>query len=152
EVGVESTIVSVEGRRVTLLRPGGTAPEDILSVTGYLDRIKNDGEAINAPGQLKTHYAPHTPLVIVEEDDMIPEGGNRALLSFRKKIPDGFFAGEVLSPSGDLQEAAASLFSALHRLDRCGADIIYAHSVPSGGLGEAIMNRMEKAAAARNSN
>ena len=144
-VGVESTIVSFVSAP-TLLRPGGLLRDDIERVLGHpLAVAVTAEEAPLAPGMLASHYAPKAQ---VRLDAQAPRDGE-ALLAFGK-APD--FAGTTfnLSPSGDLIEAAANLFSHLRALDESGAKIIAVMSVPNDGLGEAINDRLARAAAPRN--
>jgi L-threonylcarbamoyladenylate synthase len=114
-------------------------------------------ERPEAPGQLASHYAPRTPLFVHQtlEDgyEKLPPswsnetGYRRGLLAWRSGAPDRFYDHvEVLSATGDLREAAASLFAKLRRLDELGLDIIFAEEVPETGLGVAIMDRLRKAA------
>jgi len=149
EVGVESTIVSCFGEP-TLLRPGGLAREDIEAVLGralaapaVADEAPQKLELI-APGMLASHYAPKAQLRL---DAQAPRDGE-ALLAFG---PAPAFAGTTfnLSPRGDLIEAAANLFSHLRALDSSGAKTIAVMSVPHDGLGEAINDRLARAAAPR---
>jgi len=133
-VGLESTIVG--GAPPALLRPGGLAAEDIEAIAGPL---ANAGEAITAPGQLASHYAPRAALRL---------NANRAhpgeqLLGFGPMQSD-----LNLSIDGDLVEAAAHLFDHLHRLDAVGRPIAVA-PVPEIGLGRAINDRLRRAAAPR---
>ncbi|HSG94056.1 MAG TPA: L-threonylcarbamoyladenylate synthase [Afifellaceae bacterium] len=144
-VGVESTIVALDGPAPRLLRPGGVAAEDIEAVLGErLERVTG-GDTVAAPGMLASHYAPATPLRL-DATDVWP---GEALLAFGPDLPEG--ADKVvmlrnLSPAGDLTEAAANLFGALHELDAAGATAIAAMPVPGHGLGEAINDRLRRAA------
>ncbi|MBI1870188.1 MAG: threonylcarbamoyl-AMP synthase [Chlamydiae bacterium] len=148
-IGLESTVMDLSNDEPCILRPGGLALEEIESVIGPLKTHfppKKKG-SLNSPGQLERHYSPRTPLKILEEGEF-PKGnfGKIGLLAF-KTISRKWNAVkiEILSPQGDLKEAAAHLFSSLHRLDEAGLDIIYAEPVPEIGLGIAIMNRLRKA-------
>jgi len=149
-VGVESTIVDLSSERPALLRPGATETERIEALVGPLERPARS-DAPRAPGQLASHYAPRTPVVLLERRAFAPPHGTRAgLLAFG--TPDAgmasrYTAVETLSVSGDLREAAANLFACLHRLDRAGLDVIYAEPVPDEGLGAAIRDRLGRAAA-----
>ncbi|HEX4338583.1 MAG TPA: L-threonylcarbamoyladenylate synthase [Polyangiaceae bacterium] len=153
-LGVESTIVDVSGEHATLLRPGALATERIEALIGELRRPEHSATP-RAPGQLPSHYAPRTPLFVVEPGGFDVRAGERAgLLAFAE--PDGALAArcavvEVLSRARDPNEAAVNLFAALHRLDGALLDVIYAERVPSAGLGAAIHDRLERAAAARKS-
>ncbi len=143
--GVESTIVapSLEGLRI--LRSGPVTREQ-LAKHGPVVSDLEARSAPEAPGQLKSHYAPLTPLELVDADAVLPESTSAGLLAWRE-ARSGFGAVEVLSVSGDLVEAAARLFASLRRLDEAGLQRIYAQRVPSGGLGAAINDRLERAAA-----
>lgn len=145
-VGVESTIVGCHDEAPTLLRVGGLS-RDVLEA--YLDMplpelAENaDRDARLAPGRMLRHYAPRAPLCINGET---PDGAY-LLLGFGPDAPDE--AVENLSPSGDLNEAAANLFDCLHRLDaRAAAEgkAICVSPVPTGGLGDAINDRLKRAA------
>ena len=147
EVGVESTIVACLGEP-TLLRPGGLAREDIERVLGralaaplVADEAPQSKEIL-APGMLASHYAPRARLRL---DAKAPRD-DEALLAFG---PAPAFAGPTfnLSPRADLIEAAANLFSHLRALDASGAKTIAVMSVPHDGLGEAINDRLARAAA-----
>jgi L-threonylcarbamoyladenylate synthase len=149
-VGIESTIVKYHEGSVYCLRPGGLSIEEMESVLGIRVVMVNDEKLPEAPGQMLSHYAPNARVVIIKEGDPIPEGPESALCAFRENRRSGRFSRvEILSQSGDIREAAANLFSALHRLDASGASIIYAEKVPEEGVGLAIMNRLRKAAARR---
>ncbi len=146
-VGVESTIVSLCGERPVLLRPGGVPAEAIARVVGCLGRVTGDQKYPSAPGQLPMHYAPRTPLFLTTES-ATPVTGRIGFLAFHKPIDtNGFAEIAVLSPSGDLREAAANLFAALHRLDAMALDAILAAPLPEQGLGAAINDRLRRAAA-----
>lgn len=146
-VGVESTIVSLAGERPVLLRPGGLPAEAIERVVGCLERVVSHPAKPSAPGQLATHYAPGTPLFLTT-DPAAPAAGRIGLLAFRHPVDEDRFAGiEVLSSKGELREAAANLFAALHRLDAMGLDAILAEPLPEQGLGVAVNDRLRRAAA-----
>jgi L-threonylcarbamoyladenylate synthase len=146
--GLESTIVAIRGGgRMQLLRRGPVTTEQ-LSEFGAVVVAPPDG-AIEAPGQLPSHYAPRARLVICDNWRNVAVDRSRcALLSWRG-IPDGveFAATRVLSPRGDLREAAANLFRCLRELDASGVDQIIAELVPDEGIGSAIMDRLRRAAA-----
>lgn len=145
-VGVESTIVSLAGDEPLLLRPGGIAAEDIERVVGPLTLEHAHADRPAAPGQLPSHYAPRTPLRLVKSAPRC--GGRRTGLLALQAAPaqHSYEAVEVLSPAGDLQEAATSLFAALHRLDALGLDMIVAELCPEEQLGRAINDRLRRAA------
>ena len=142
EVGVESTIVSCTDEP-SLLRPGGVAREAIEGVLGAaLATSASTDEAPVAPGMLSSHYAPKAMLRL-DADAAHP---GEALLAFG---PAPSFSGTTfnLSPRRDLIEAAANLFSHLRALDASGAKRIAVMKVPHDGLGEAINDRLKRAAA-----
>ena len=142
EVGVESTIVSCADEP-TLLRPGGIAREAIERVLGTaLATATSVDDAPVAPGMLTSHYAPKAALRL-DADGAQP---GETLLAFG---PAPSFSGTTLnlSPRGDLIEAAANLFSHLRALDASGANRIAVMKVPHDGLGEAINDRLKRAAA-----
>lgn len=147
-VGLESTILRVDGDRPTLLRPGGVPAEDLEAVAGIV--IGRGAKGIQAPGMMISHYA---PAAAVRLDAMEVRDGE-ALLAFGPARIAGAakaVAVENLSPSGDLREAAANLFSHLRALDGHGALAIAVEPIPHQGLGEAINDRLARAAAPRGS-
>lgn len=148
ELGLESTIVSLASARPTLLRSGGLPAEAVEAVLGMrLERAKA-GDAIAAPGMLASHYAPRLPLRL----DATSVTAEEALLAFGTAAIDGAnraAAVRNLSPSGDLVEAAANLFDYLAELDASGASAIAAAPIPRHGLGEAMNDRLARAAAPR---
>ncbi len=146
-VGIESTIVSLTEHVPTLLRAGGTPVEDIESVVGPVRRQITAPSRPTSPGQYPRHYAPRTPLVFCEAGASVPVMPRAGLLTLRPSSTSGRYAAvEVLSPRGNLQEAAANLFEALHRLDALELDVIVAAALPDAGLGLAINDRLRRAA------
>ena len=147
-VGVESTIVGWGEAGPVLLRPGGLAREDIEAVLGRrLGTVTADPSRPQAPGMLASHYAPRATLRLDATE--VREG--EALLAFGPVLPqdaDRAVAVVNLSPRGDLIEAAARLFAALRELDGKAARIAVM-PVPGEGLGEAINDRLQRAAAPR---
>jgi L-threonylcarbamoyladenylate synthase len=144
EHGVESTIVLLAEKPV-LLRYGAVAVEELEKVLGSLELQVGESERPLVPGQLPQHYAPLTPIQIASPES-VPAGLRKraGCLAFQR-VPKGFKVVKVLSPTGDLQEAAAHLFEALHQLDRLGLEVIYAEPTPEQGLGRAIMDRLRRA-------
>jgi len=149
-VGVESTIIACLGEPV-LLRPGGVARQAIERALGHPladpPRERSDDTPL-APGMLSSHYAPRTPLRLNAES---VEAGE-ALLAFGPapaKGSENAAAVQNLSARGDLIEAAANLFSQLRALDAAGAKTIAVMPIPREGLGEAINDRLARAAALR---
>jgi len=151
-VGVESSIVGCLGTPV-LLRPGGVPREAIERVLGWplaepLVAAAHGSDAPLAPGMLASHYAPRAR-VRLDAAEVKP---GEALLAFGPELPPGAEAAALvrnLSPRGDLSEAAARLFGLLRELDGCGAAAIAVMPVPPHGLGEAINDRLRRAAAPR---
>jgi L-threonylcarbamoyladenylate synthase len=151
-VGVESTIVACLGEPM-LLRPGGVPREAIERVLGRRladppAGITSDDDAPLAPGMLASHYAPRTPVRL--DAERVEPG--EALLAFGPKLAAGAErAARVLNLSerGDLIEAAAHLFSHLRALDAAGATCIAVMPIPHDGLGEAINDRLARAASPR---
>lgn len=148
EVGLESTILSLVNEKPVLLRPGGLPLEEIESVIGPIETSPVGEARPSSPGRLPKHYAPRTP-VLLDWQGKNPEayGSKRiGLLAFRKADETFPFQHvEVLSPTGDLREAAAHLFAAIRRLDALNLDLIFAEPVPEVGLGRAIMDRLRRA-------
>ncbi|MCU0885256.1 MAG: L-threonylcarbamoyladenylate synthase [Beijerinckiaceae bacterium] len=146
-IGVESTIIACLGGSPRLLRPGGITRAAAEAVIGRkLVDAGEAGAAPIAPGQLQSHYAPDAALRLDADapvageawlgfgpDPLLPADGPRANLSAR----------------GDLVEAAANLFDCLRRLDASGARRIAVARIPAHGLGEAILDRLGRAAAPR---
>jgi L-threonylcarbamoyladenylate synthase len=152
-VGVESTIVACLGEPAVLLRPGGVARAEIERVlgrplaTGPADGAAGAGAPL-APGMLASHYAPRAGLRLAAAEVHPGE----ALLAFGPAAPAGAEKAVRtlnLSPAGELVEAAANLFAHLHALDAAGAATIAVMPVPGEGLGEAINDRLRRAAAPR---
>ncbi|QCK86385.1 threonylcarbamoyl-AMP synthase [Phreatobacter aquaticus] len=142
-VGVESTIVGCLGGAPVLLRPGGVTRAEMEAVLGVA-LGEPVSEATIAPGMLASHYAPNAA-VRLDATEVRP---GEALLAFGPALPcDGPVLN--LSVSGDLSEAAANLFGHLRRLDAEGATAIAVMPIPAEGLGEAIRDRLKRAAAPR---
>lgn len=135
-VGVESTVVSVMDGRVSLLRPGSVTREEIEAVVGPLD---GSGEGHRSPGRLTRHYAPEAPVRLGAEQ----AGDGEILIGFG---PGRGEARWSLSATGDLREAAANLFRLLREADRERPSGIAVSAVPTSGLGEAINDRLRRAA------
>ncbi|MFZ4532049.1 MAG: L-threonylcarbamoyladenylate synthase [Alsobacter sp.] len=149
-VGVESTIVACLDGSARLLRPGGITRDAIEAVLGRALDVAPDSPADRplAPGLLASHYAPVAP-VRLDAVDIRP--GEAALL-FGPQHPVGLdqaVAAINLSPGGDLVEAAAALFAALRQLDALAPTAIAVVRIPALGLGEAIRDRLMRAAAPR---
>jgi L-threonylcarbamoyladenylate synthase len=164
-VGVESTVLDMTAGTPRLLRPGGTPREQIEALIGEI-ALGPASEAagppgFRSPGQLKSHYAPRTPLTLLSPEEMfrLPPDLAGAYLFFDGPSRDHWLARRdtgpvarsrvrVLSERGDLTEAAANLFGLLHEMDGWGLSRVYAERVPDEGLGPAINDRLSRAAAA----
>jgi L-threonylcarbamoyladenylate synthase len=144
--GLESTIIDARGARPILLRPGAVPVETIEAVLGEpVMRPILAGDRPTAPGQLMSHYAPSAK-VRLDARDVRP---GEALLAFGPDAPSTSGPVINLSRSGNLTEAAANLFAALRTLDASGAPAIAVMPIPHEGLGEAINDRLQRAAAPR---
>jgi L-threonylcarbamoyladenylate synthase len=139
-VGVESTVIDLSAGDPVLLRPGGITSEDIEAVIGPLaPPSATNAEAPKSPGMLERHYAPTLPIRLDATDARPGE----ALLGFGPKAPDDAIN---LSPTADLSEAAANLFSMIRTLDGPPFEAIAVMAVPDQGLGRAINDRLRRAA------
>jgi L-threonylcarbamoyladenylate synthase len=159
--GVESTIISIEPREgkkpIFRLHRAGPVTKEMLQDHGKVEKVKEKpGDLPHAPGQLPSHYAPLTPLILLEKpEDFTPEPGKKYGLLSYKAEDDGAYVNlhdwetiEALSPgSGKLAEAAIRLFFVMRSLDEAGLDAIIAEPVSETGLGLAIMDRLRRAAA-----
>ncbi|TAN50945.1 MAG: threonylcarbamoyl-AMP synthase [Rhodospirillales bacterium] len=140
-VGVESTVLSLEEEVPCLLRPGGVSLEALQEVLGRVDRAA-EGGAVQSPGQLESHYAPHAPVRL----NASHAGPGEVLLGFGPTAP---LDALNLSPTADLVEAASHLFAYLRKLDQPDVAAIAVMSIPEHGLGLAINDRLKRAAAER---
>ena len=147
-IGLESTVISLLGETPTLLRPGGITAEEIMAALGHAIESapgSDDGGAgLHSPGRLRSHYAPERP-VRLNATSLEP---GEALLAFGPAAP---LAPVMLnlSEGGDLKEAAANLFAMLRALDRPDVSGIAVMPIPATGLGIAINDRLQRAAAPR---
>ena len=138
-VGVESTVVSLLGPRPAILRAGGVTRGELEAVVGPMDDPPSD--ARRSPGRLALHYAPRAP---VRLDALSPAPGE-AYLAFGPHSADAAAVWN-LSPTGDLREAAANLFAHLRDADRTTPTAIAVAPIPESGLGDAINDRLRRAA------
>ena len=145
ERGIESTVLRVTGGTPVLLRLGAVPREAIEAVLGQKLSLAEEDAPIASPGQLERHYAPDTPLRLGATDVRPDE----ALLAFGPDGPRGALKTINLSAAGDMTEAATNLFSGLRALDQSGASCIVVMPIPDEGLGEAINDRLRRAAQAR---
>ena len=158
--GLESTIVAPEmsekGPVLRLLRPGPISREDLRKIAKVIKPKKTKADHIEAPGQVESHYAPTTPLVVMDKpSDFVPEEGVKyGLLSYRGEGNSSLMEAtdwahvEIMSPGkGKLAEGAVRLFYCLRKLDAAGVDVIISESVSETGIGVAMMDRLRRAAA-----
>ena len=141
QVGVESTVLLCDEDKVAVLRYGGLPIEDIESLIGPVIRPERDEDAPHSPGQIKSHYAPHLPLRM----NAAKASQGEALLGFGHSPA----ATLNLSPTGDLKQAAANLFSMMHQLDCDKYTGIAVMPIPMRGLGYAINDRLKRASQPR---
>ncbi len=145
-VGLESTIIKVENGVAHLLRPGGLSAEAIEAVLGTPLVRKSAGATIEAPGMMASHYAPDAAVRLnvsrVEPDEVLINFAGQTIAG----APEALAVFD-LSPSGDLAEAAARLFDLMIEVDRLNPHALAFAPVPMEGLGEAINDRLARAAA-----
>ncbi|MFN8310132.1 MAG: L-threonylcarbamoyladenylate synthase [Chitinophagales bacterium] len=144
-VGLESTIVGEENGELAVYRLGGIGLEELEKVAGTLRLRISENSNPAAPGQLASHYAPQKNLLVGDVYAILPQFPEQkiAVISFRKKYNEQTV---LLSPNGDLKEAARALFHVLRQLDQSDADLIVAEVFPDYGLGRAINDRLRRAA------
>jgi L-threonylcarbamoyladenylate synthase len=146
-IGVESTIVGFENNKTVVHRFGGVTVEAIEKVVGNVELASSSPSSPKAPGQLKSHYAPRKKMFTVDLEkaiDMI-DIDRVAVLSFATDYKVKHQV--ILSPSGNLAEAAKNLFGALRQLDKMPVELILAEFVPDEGIGRAINDRLRRASA-----
>ena len=147
-LGLESSVLDLTGAEPLLLRPGAVTREALEGLLGPIaDAKPEESEAPRSPGRLASHYAPALPLRLA----VTRVFANEALLAFGPRPPAGAAVTLNLSETADLREAAANLFAHLRALDRPGLAAIAVMPVPDRGLGEAINDRLRRAAAPRRS-
>lgn len=147
--GIESTIIGFEEGSAVLYRLGSITIEEIEAVIGILKIKTHDEETPSAPGMLSKHYAPKTKTVLTENittELALFSTKTIGLLSYQNHFHhQNIVSNEVLSPTGDLKEAASRLYNALHKLDQLKLDVIIAERFPDYGLGRTINDRLERA-------
>ena len=147
--GLESTIIGFENDEPVLYRYGAISIEEIKKVIGQIKVKNQNSKNPSAPGMLSRHYAPKTQIQINEDISLaLAQNPDKKIgvLSFRKnkKIKTEIHQ-EVLSISGDLNEASKNLYAALHRLDQMNLDLIITAFFPEKGLGKTINDRLKRA-------
>ncbi len=146
-VGIESTIVGFENDIPVIYRLGGLSQEEIEKVIGPVNVKTHSSSNPKAPGQLKSHYAPGKKVKVGNLTKMIQESStkNFGVLSFQKDYQQNHQF--ILSPSGEMKEAAQRFFKGLRELDKMPIDIILTELVPDKGLGRAINDKLRRSSA-----
>lgn len=148
QVGIESTIVGFEDGLPTVYRLGGLSVEAIEQVVGKLKILPHSSSSPQSPGMLQSHYAPRTPLIFDELETCLShyQVEQIGVIGFNSPIPQIPLENQhILSPGGNLTEAAAHLFSAMRTLDNAPCKVIFATRFPDHGLGLAINDRLRRA-------
>lgn len=149
-VGIESTIVGFDDEQPVVYRLGGIAVEEIENIVGVVKTMAHSTSNPQAPGMLKSHYAPRKPLTINNLEELLKNYDSQKIgvLSFDKTIPEVPVANQrILSPTRNFSEAAKNLFAYLRQLDALDVAVIYAELLPNQNLGRAINDRLRRAAA-----
>lgn len=151
EVGLESTIVGMEGNEIVIYRLGGLEIAEIERLVGPVKIKAHSSSNPQAPGLLESHYSPRKPFVLGSLKDLIAEHLEKktdfAVLSFSDFYPEVSAENQIaLSPNKNLHEAAKNLFAAMRKLDEGKSDLILAELLPEEGLGGAINDRLKRAA------
>ena len=141
-LGLESTVIGFDAEKPVLLRLGAISRREIEEVVGRVEDSANTG--VRSPGQLASHYAPRAPVRL----NATSVRENEALLAFGRRVLEGARVTVNLSEKGDVREAAVNLFAHLHTLDATGLPVAVM-PIPLDGLGEAINDRLSRAAAKR---
>lgn len=137
DIGIESTVIDCSGKGITMLRPGFISKEQIEKAIRRKVKDRDKADAVNSPGLMRNHYAPETPLHIIEED-------NIKFVDFNKTV--GKLDFEKYS---SVEEIAKNLFKDIRELDEKGYSYIVARKVADEGLGIAINDRLEKASSGK---
>lgn len=147
-VGIESTIVGFERNRPVIYRLGGITVEQLQEVTGEVFINTHSSANPKTPGQLKSHYAPSKKVVLGKMEDLLQQypAHCSGILTLSKNFNSPYQ--RMLSPTGNLHEAAHNLFQALRDFETMPVDVILAELVEEQGLGRAINDRLRRAAAA----
>jgi L-threonylcarbamoyladenylate synthase len=148
-IGIESTIVGFEDGEAVLYRYGTIIPEEIEKVIGNIHVNTQVKDTPKAPGMFLKHYSPRTPLIFTDDVETVIKyhsGKRVGVLSYNKPLTWGAAAFEiVLSEKGNIEEAAAGIYAALHKLDNEALDIIIAQELPYHGIGAAINDKLYRA-------
>ncbi|MGJ3236788.1 L-threonylcarbamoyladenylate synthase [Marivirga sp.] len=146
-IGIESTIVGFENGNTIIYRLGGLEVDEIKKVVGEVKILPHSSSKPDAPGMLKSHYAPSKNIILGDINTLIQQKSDLKIgtLSF-SKVYQGADISLVLTETGDMHEAAQNLFSHLRKLDESDVDLIITEKVPNTGLGKAINDRLQRAA------
>ncbi len=147
-VGLESTIIEVKDQQIILHRLGAITTEQITAITGLTVTRKEMAKNLEAPGQMKSHYATKTPLILGQIPLLLKEYAKKKMATISMSDTYEGLAKEhqyILSKKGDLNEAAQQLFTVMRSIDEVGYDVILAEHFPDEGLGRAINDRLERA-------
>lgn len=152
KVGLESTIVGLEEDQVVVYRLGGLEVSEIENLVGPVAIKDHSSSNPQSPGLLESHYAPRKPFVLGDLKELVKEYSQKEIpfgvMSFSQSFPEIKPELQVqLSPSGNLSEAAQKLFASMRYLDDLEIQLILAETMPSIGLGNAINDRLKRAAA-----
>jgi L-threonylcarbamoyladenylate synthase len=148
QIGIESTIVGLENNEIVVYRKGGLKISDIENLIGKVKVNTHSSSNPQAPGMLKSHYAPKKNVVLIESEKDILDNNNSAFLGFDLALSNFPIENQyLLSPKGDYQEAARNLFSYLRKLDELNIETIYIKLLPEIDLGIAINDRLRRSAA-----
>ena len=148
-IGLESTIVGFVGEQPVVYRLGGVSIEAIEQIVGPVEIAQYAHKDPRAPGMLENHYAPKKPLIVGNIPTLVKENGAKrvGILALQQSYPTVPANQQViLSPTGNLDEAAHNLFAALRTLDSLPVALIFAEPVPNLGIGRAINDRLKRAA------
>lgn len=146
-VGIESTIVGWENSQAVIYRLGGLSVEEIESVVANVQVKPFSTSKPQAPGQLQSHYSPKKKFVLGNIQELAAKfpSKNPGVLVFQNQSKIASRLQFVLSPTGNLNEAARNLFAMLRELDKTDVDIVFAEEVPDVGIGRAINDRLRRA-------
>lgn len=150
ETGIESTIIGFDNNDVVVYRLGGISIEEIKSIVGEVKLVTNNDTTPEAPGMLSKHYSPVTPLIFTNTiEKYINQFKHKKIgfLLFNKAIgnaPNNSVQ-YILSPTGNLKEAASKLYDTLHQLDKMNVQVILAEQFPATGLGNVINDKLSRA-------
>lgn len=147
QIGLESTIVGMENGKVTVYRLGGIAIEDITKIVGKVEIKSHSSSNPAAPGMLKSHYSPSKRLVLKTAfQEIKSDFRNVGFIGFDKFHAEIPAENQILlSPDGNLSEAAKNLFSVLREIENRTEDLFIVELMPETGLGKAINDRLRRA-------